>query len=132
MTINNAGQVFTEEVMGKLFPAHRADRFFEAMYGESSEGAYDIQLSSQEYRNDTLEFQFNLRQRPGKCLVCNLTYGLPQVFSRHPIIDIKGLIKDIESMINHTVQCKRWELGQTREVSNDLHVIPLTLYLMGA
>ena len=129
MTIDNAGEVFTAEVLDKLFPAHRADQFFEAMYGEPSEGAYDIQLGFQGIRNDILEFQFNLRQRPGKCLVCNLTYGLPQVFSRHPIINIEGLVKGIESMINHTVQCNRWELGQTKEISSDLHVIPLTLYL---
>lgn len=129
MTIDNAGEVFTAEVLAKLFPAHRADQFFEAMYGESSEGAYDIQLGFQGIRNEILEFQFNLRQRPGKCLVCNLTFGLPQVFSRHPIINIEGLVKGIESMINHTVQCNRWELGQTKEISSDLHVIPLTLYL---
>ena len=129
MTLNNAGKVFTEDMLNKLFPAHRADRFFEAMYGDTSEGAYDIQLRFHEYRNDTLEFHFNLHQRPGKCLVCNLTYGLPQVFSRHPIINIKGLVKDIEDAINHTAHCDRWELGQTREVSSQLHVIPLTVYL---
>jgi len=121
--------MFTETVLENLFPAQRADRFFEAMYGDVSEGAYDIRLSFHACRSDALELRFNLCRRPDKCLVCNLTYGLPQVFTRHPIIDIRGLVDKIDKILNGAAQCGRWELGDTREISADLHVIPLTISL---
>jgi len=121
--------MFTETVLENLFPAQRADHFFEAMYGDVSEGAYDIRLSFQAHRPDALELRFNLCRRPDRCLLCNLTYGLPQVFARHPIINIRGLISDIEKMFNGAAQCGRWELGDTQEITADLHVIPLTISL---
>jgi hypothetical protein len=121
--------MFTDTVMENLFPAQRADHFFEAMYGDVSEGAYDIRLSFHACRPDALELRFNLCRRPDKCLLCSLTYGLPQVFTRHPIINIRGLVSDIDKILNGAVQCGRWELGDTREISADLHVIPLTIFL---
>ena len=81
-------QLFTQRALRELFPRDRADLFFEGLYGDSSEGAYDINLVFKGQDRDTLEFEFQLEQRPGKCLACNLTYGLPEVFSRHPMIDI--------------------------------------------
>ena len=36
--------LFTPEVLQRLLPAQRADQFFEALYGEIEEGAYDIRL----------------------------------------------------------------------------------------
>ena len=120
---------FTETVLENLFPAQRADHFFEAMYGDVSEGAYDIRLSFHACSPNALELRFNLRRRPDKCLQCNLTYGLPQVFARHPIINIQGLISDINKLLNGAAQCGHWELGATREISDDLHIIPLTISL---
>jgi hypothetical protein len=129
MFIENIDQLFTETVLKKLFPAERADAFFEALYGDLSEGAYDIAFSFQGLNKEALEFRFDLHRRPGKCLACNLTYGLPQVFSRHPIIDIGGLVRDIEKRLAGKAKCSRWELGETKEISSDLHVVPLTVFL---
>jgi hypothetical protein len=129
MLIENIDLLFPETALSQLFPAERADAFFEALYGDAAEGAYDIALSFQGLKKDALEFSFNLHRRPGKCLACNLTYGLPQVFLRHPIIDIGGLVRDIEKRLADKGTCNRWELGETREISSDLHVIPLTIYI---
>ena len=129
MIIENIDQLFTETVLKQLFPAERADAFFEALYGDAAEGAYDITLSFQGLKKEALEFRIDLHRRPGKCLVCSLTYGLPQVFSRHPIIDIEGLVRDIEKRLAGKATCSRWELGETREISSDLHVVPLTVFL---
>jgi hypothetical protein len=127
--IENIDQLFTETVLNQLFPADRADAFFEALYGDAAEGAYDITLSFQRLEKGALEFCFDLHRRPGKCLACNLTYGLPQVFSRHPVIDIPGLVRGIENRLAGKATCSRWELGDTREISSDLHVVPLTIFL---
>ena len=121
MPAENIDQLFPETVLKQLFPAERADDFFEALYGDASEGAYDIAFSFQGLKKDTFEFSFDLHRRPGKCLACNLTYGLPQVFSRHPIINIRGLVLDIEKRLADKATCSRWELGETREISSDLH-----------
>ena len=82
-----------------------------------------------EYRENRLEFELHLVQRAGKCLNCHLTYGLPKVFSRHPVINISGLVQNIDKLIDGFARCTDWQLGNTREVSNDLHVIPLTILL---
>jgi len=129
MFVENIDQLFTETALRHLFPAKRADAFFEALYGDAAEGAYDITLSFHGLKENALEFRFDLHRRPGKCLACNLTYGLPQVFSRHPIIDIGGLVRDIEKRLAGKATCSRWELGETTEISSDLHVVPLTVFL---
>ena len=129
MFVENIDQLFTETALRHLFPAERAGAFFEALYGDAAEGAYDITLSFHGLKEKALEFRFDLRRRPGKCLACNLTYGLPQVFSRHPIIDIAGLVRDIEKRLAGSTTCSRWKLGETREISSDLHVVPLTVFL---
>jgi len=129
MFIENIDQLFPETALSQLFPAERADAFFEALYGDAAEGAYDIKLSFQGLKKDALEFRFDLHRRPGKCLACNLTYGLPQLFLRHPIIDIEGLVRDIEKRLADKATCSRWELGETREISSELHVVPLTVFL---
>jgi hypothetical protein len=118
--------VFTKEFCEELLPAGTSDSFFEALYGDVSEGAYDISLECVSIEADRIELAFNLTQRPGKCLVCNLTYGLPNVFERHPLINIKGIIRKIQDA---GVQVKEWHLGNTIEKSNILHVIPLYLDL---
>jgi hypothetical protein len=113
----------------QIFPRSRADKFFDALYGDSSEGAYDIRLVFAKQSGNTLGFEFHLTQRPGKCLACNLTYGLPQVFSRHPIIDVKGVVEKIGQLMNGQAKVVDWKLGSTREISRSLHVIPLTVVL---
>ncbi|MFP4347071.1 MAG: pancreas/duodenum homeobox protein 1 [Thermodesulfobacteriota bacterium] len=122
-------EIFTLETMDRLFPKERSDQFFDALFGDADEGAYDIQLAYHSATRDELRFEFQLTQRPGKCLACNLTYGLPQVFARHPIINVDGVVKNIQKEIDSQARCAGWRLGSTREVSRDLHVIPLIISL---
>jgi hypothetical protein len=121
--------LFTPDVLKELFPEDRSDRFFDALYGDAEEGAYDIYLEYSGTRKNRREFMLRLTQRPGKCISCSLTYGLPEVFSRHPIIDIKGLVQNIDALLDGKVRCVDWQLGSTREISNDVHAIPLEIFL---
>ena len=131
MVLDNVNDLFTKEVLNDLLPPHRSDEFFEALYGDPGEGAYDISLAFKEYDSSgkVLTFELQLNERPGKCLVCNLTYGLPEVFSRHPLININGIVKKIEKILGGVAKCESWELGHTRTRQNNLHVIPLTIQL---
>ncbi|MCJ7683369.1 MAG: pancreas/duodenum homeobox protein 1, partial [Desulfobacteraceae bacterium] len=61
-------QLFTQRALSELFPHNRADLFFEELYGDPSEGAYNISLAFKGQDRDTLQFEFQLEQRPGKCL----------------------------------------------------------------
>lgn len=121
--------IFTDSALTKLFPPSRADEFFDALFGDAREGAYDIALKFNTYIPDDkeLHFELHLTERPGKCLACNLTYGLPEVFSRHPIININGLVADINSALNGLLQTKEWSLKNTRTIDSGLHVIPLII-----
>ncbi len=121
--------IFTEQKMAELFPASRSDDFFSALFGDVEEGSYDIALAFAGAEANVLRFEFNLNQRPGKCLVCSLTYGLPQVFSRHPIINVQGLAEQIAKEAGNNGGGVSWKLGSTDERSNALHVIPLTIEL---
>jgi hypothetical protein len=125
----NFDDLFTPDTLRQLFPEDRSDRFFDALYGAAEEGAYDIRLDYGGARDNRLEFLLRLTQRPGKCITCSLTYGLPEVFSRHPIINVKGLVQNIESLLNGRVRCVGWQLGSTREISKNVHVIPLDIFL---
>ncbi len=127
----NFKEKFTQEILTDIFPEDRADRFFDALYGDAGEGAYDISLWFVEHRKDQLFFEFRLKERPGKCMACNLTYGLPDVFVRHPIINIKGIVQDVIRILDGNASCADWTLGMTREISNELHVIPLIINLEG-
>lgn len=118
--------VFSPNSLMQVFPQNRTDDFFEALFGDAGEGAFDIKLSFSGREGDALNFELQLYQRPGKCLACNLTYGLPDVFTRHPVIDIQGLVKEIGKLAGFTGE-PVWSLGRTREISNDLHVVPLTI-----
>lgn len=119
-------QVSSQEFLDTLMPPEISDQFFEALYGDVSEGAYDIRLEFISAREKRIVLAFNLIQRPGKCLVCSLTYGLPNVFSRHPLININGMIKKIEET---GVKVESWQLGDTEEQSASFHTIPLYLDL---
>ena len=120
---------FAPDVLKRLFPEDRSDQFFDALYGDAEEGAYDISLEFIRAQGNRLEFLLRLTQRPGKCITCSLTYGLPEVFTRHPIINIKGLVQDIEARLDGRGRCADWKLGSTQEMSNEIHGIPLIIIL---
>jgi len=130
--MNTLETVFDDQTLSELFPSKRADDFFEALFGDAGEGAYDIRLSFSGYDAGTnsLRFFLNLHERPGCCLVCNLTYGLPEVFSRHPVINIKGLVADIEKKLDGKASCGDWKLGTTVQQEKSLHAIPLHIQLV--
>jgi len=119
-------QIFTQDFLDQLLPLNLSDQFFEALYGDASEGAYDIRLQFVSASDEQIVLEFNLIQRPGKCMVCSLTYGLPNVFSRHPLININNMIKKIEEK---GVKIENWHLGDTKEVNTSLHTVPFYLDL---
>ena len=119
-------QVFTQDYLDTLLPVETSDHFFDALYGDPSEGAYDIRLEFISANDKRIVLAFNLTRRPGKCLVCSLTYGLPKVFSCHPLIDIKSMVKKIEEK---GIKVKKWQLGETEGDSTSLHIIPFYLDL---
>lgn len=121
--------IFSKDVLREIFPNEKADQFFEMLYGDADEGAYDIELAYNGCHSGQLEFMFNLIRRPGKCLACNLTYGLPNVFSRHPTLDIEGLVQNFRNIMDGTSEITHWQLGDTREISKDLHIIPLRVFV---
>lgn len=127
--MDRAQNIFTPETLQVLFPPERAHDFFDALFGDAKEGAYDIRLIFKGQTADTLTLALELHERPGKCLACNLTYGLPGVFSRHPIINLKGLVAEIDTLLGDKITCTDWKLGTTQTVSKKLHVIPLMISL---
>ena len=129
MATESFNDIFTRDVLNQLFPAERADSFFDALYGDAGEGAYDISLNFKTHRENRLEFELQLTQRPGKCITCSLTYGLPEVFKRHPIININGLVQEIGRLLDGRAKWIDWHIGFTKEVTNDFHVIPLNIQL---
>ena len=129
MSKTNYQELFSAETLDRLFPIERTNQFFEALFGDVDEGAYDIQVRFRQAASDHLFFELHLKARPGKCLACNLTYGLPDVFKRHPIIDLAGLVSQIEDQLGSNQKCRRWTLGMTEERQASLHVIPFTIEL---
>jgi hypothetical protein len=130
MAADPYSDIFTAAKLQNIFPNDRADRFFEALLGDPDEGAYDIALRYRGFKGRALQFEFQLKQRPGKCLSCSLTYGLPHVFSRHPVIDLSGVVKSIDQLLNGEGRCGEWRIDRTREVARDLHSVPLTICLI--
>ena len=126
-THEKATLVFTREKLDELFPPERSDDFFDALYGDATEGAYDIRLVFRTAEPKTLHFAFELHQRPGKCLACNLTYGLPQVFARHPLINLKGLAETLGALAGWNAEDLNFTLGRTEEHSPKLHLIHLRI-----
>jgi hypothetical protein len=129
MGADQFSSIFTSDKLTAMFPPERADQFFEALLGDAGEGAYDIALKFAGARDDTLHFEFQLKERPGKCLSCSLTYGLPHVFSRHPVIDIPSVVEAIDQMLDGQGTCGPWRVESTRESGRQLHVIPLIIDL---
>ena len=123
MTMQDLDQSFLDNI----FPASRADDFFDALFGGAEDGAYDIGLVCRGVEAQKVKLAFELRQRPGKCLACNLTYGLPQVFQRHPILNVAGVARDVAAHLGWPAESTKWKLGHTEEVNRELHVIPLVV-----
>ena len=129
VTMDTFSQIFTEEKLKELFPPEKSDEFFDALFGDPQEGAFDIYLAYDRYDSGdaTLHFNIELHERPGRCLACNLTYGLPEVFTRHPIINITGLVKEIGAVLGNDYACEEWKLGTTQQRQSSLHTIPLVI-----
>lgn len=116
-------QKITHDFLQELFPPERTDAFFDALFGGAEEGAYTIVLAPRSESATEVEVAMELHQRPGKCLMCSLTYGLPAVFKRHPIINAKGIAEAIAGKMGWA-DCT-WDIGQTREEGPQLHWLPL-------
>ncbi len=130
MPIATTDPQFNQTELDRIFPPSRADQFFEALLGDAKEGAYDISLVYKEKRENRIDFEFQLKQRAGKCLACNLTHGLPEVFKRHRVLNVADVVKQIDSMMTNGKRCGDWKLGHTRGISREMHVIPLTINLV--
>ena len=131
MLPKDLNDLFTKIVLEDLLPSQLSNGFFEALYGDAAEGAYNISLSFINYDSGRkiLSFELQLHERPGKCLACNLTYGLPDVFSRHPLLHIKGMVEKIETLLGGDAKCISWELGRTQTPAASMHAIPLIIQL---
>lgn len=129
MTNDVFSELFSSESCAELLPPTTADEFFDALFGDASEGSFDIVLSYRGGDTESLQFDIELHERPGHCLACNLTYGLPEVFSRHPIININGLVERIGAQLGDKGETGDWQLGTTVQQQQSLHVIPLIIDL---
>lgn len=129
MTSNTLDALFTSEVLLEIFPKARTDEFFEALFGDASEGSYDIELAYKGADSESLTLELLLHERPNCCLACNLTQGLPQVFSRHPVIGIKSIVENIGELMGDRGNCGEWSLGHTEQRNGSLHVIPIRIMI---
>ncbi len=116
-----------QDVLDRIFPPEKTDAFFDALYGGAEDGAYDIRLTCKSADADDIELAFELVRRPGKCLKCSLTYGLPEVFRRHPLLNIAEVATRVAQAAGMEGDIA-WELGQVRELGDDLHVIPFNIH----
>jgi hypothetical protein len=127
MSLDNPAAILTPEKLAEIFPKERTNEFFDALLGDASEGSYDIELAFRTASSKELVLELRLHERPNCCLACNLTLGLPQVFSRHPIINIQGVVQEIDTLLGERYHCSEWSLGHTEQQSSSLHVIPLRI-----
>ena len=123
--MSDDAQLFTPSFLDETFPASKTAAFFEALFGDAEDGAYDIKLTFESRTEAELRFAFHLVQRPGMCLSCNLTYGLPQVFSRHPVLSVGTLAQTLSERAGKRLVS--WTLSSTREISRALHIIPFII-----
>jgi len=119
--------VFSQKKLDAIFPPERSNEFFNALFGDPDEGAYDIRLAFDRAEDNRLHFNFELHQRPGRCLACNLTHGLPKVFERHPIINVRGVVEQIDALMDHHGRCSGWKLGKSHEITRQVHAVPLII-----
>lgn len=127
MKTDNFSTILTNDALAQIFPKERSNEFFDALFGDASEGSYDIELTYRGVDNNTLTMDLRLHERPNCCLVCNLTQGLPQVFSRHPIINVEGVVREIDGLLGDDATCGEWSLGRTEQQQSSLHVIPILI-----
>ncbi|MGL1933001.1 MAG: pancreas/duodenum homeobox protein 1 [Desulfotalea sp.] len=118
-------KILSPEALIKIFPSDKSNDFFEALLGDADEGAFDIQLGFRNANENQLVMELQLLERPGRCLACNLTHGLPTVFSRHPIINVKGTVESINDLLGEKWNCLDWKLGGTEQKNKSLHCIPI-------
>ena len=119
--------LFDTDTCAELMPANTADQFFEALFGDAEEGSFNLELKYRGSDEAALHFDILLHERPGHCLACNLTYGLPEVFSRHPVINLNGIAEKVNEIIGERGKIGQWRLGRTTEQSQALHTIPLII-----
>ncbi len=62
-------------------------------------------------------------------MACNLTYGLPQVFERHPVINLRGVVHAIEGRLKSIWKVVGWETGSTQVVDPRVNIIPVFIRL---
>ncbi len=120
-------EVLAQKVKG-LLPSEKVEEFFEAFYfGE--EPAYHLELDLRDWdlEKGVLTLELRLIARPGKCLACNLTSGLPDVFRRHPILNLAGVAENAVRLLGDGYALQAWELGWTEQVNADLHVVPFII-----
>ena len=127
MSNENYAEIFDKNCLDNLLPIERSNDFFDALFGDASEGAYDIRLHFADSSSNSLQFELHLVQRPGKCLACNLTFGLPEVFSRHPVINLAGVAHSACELADVPTDSMQWKLGTTQSPSSQLHKIPFTI-----
>lgn len=127
MISNTLDELFTSEALLEIFPKERTNDFFEALFGDADEGSYDIELAYRGADSNSLTLELLLHERPDCCLACNLTQGLPQVFSRHPVIGISSIVGEIDKLIGDRGTCGEWSVGHTEQRSSSLHVIPIRI-----
>jgi hypothetical protein len=107
--------LFSAATCADLMPADTADRFFEALFGDAEEGSFDLELKYRRSDGAALYFDILLHERPGHCLACNLTYGLPEVFSRHPLVNINSIVEKVNDIIGDLGETGAWRLGATTQ-----------------
>ncbi|MCK5070224.1 MAG: pancreas/duodenum homeobox protein 1 [Desulfocapsa sp.] len=129
MDKSSIDSLFTPETLQQLFPKDRTSDFFEALFGDADEGAYEIELGYGGVNNNSLTMELKLHERPGCCLACNLTQGLPQVFSRHPVINVAGIVSDVDKLLGEDINCGEWSLGYTEQRQKEMHIIPINITL---
>lgn len=129
MDTSKIDALFTPDVLLQMFPKERSNEFFDALFGDADEGAYDIELAYSGTDGKSLTMELRLHERPGCCLACNLTQGLPQVFSRHPIINVKGVAEDVNNLLGDTASVNEWSLGYTEQREKSMHIIPINISL---
>ncbi len=126
--------IINDGFLKELLPPEKTDEFFDALYGGAEVGAFDISLhfAGFDEKQRLLQLEFRLTERPGKCMACNLTYGLPEVFSRHPIINAAGIVDAVVQALNPRFKVRDWSIGSTQTVSSTVNVIPLFISLEDA
>ncbi len=119
-----------EQKIKTFLPSERVQEFFEAFYfGE--EPAYDLELGLRDWepQKGLITLELLLKARPGQCLACNLTSGLPDVFKRHPILNLAQVAEDVVRELGDGYELESWELGWTEQINRDLHVVPFIIRL---